>query len=160
MESYYKLQPPVLNEDRVKQAAHTTALSPLNTLRSRQNGRHFAYDTFKCIFLNENVWIPIEISLKFVPRGSINNNRTLFQIMAWRPPGDKPLSEPMMVSSLTHICVTRPQWVKIQSSFAAQGLILLQRSNAVAIQSANNRAVFNESCAPIGWKSCGRAISQ
>ena len=26
----------------------------LNTLRSRQNGRRFADDTFKCIFLNEN----------------------------------------------------------------------------------------------------------
>ena len=43
---------------------------------------------------------------------SINNNPALFQIMAWRRLGDKPLSEPMMVSSLTHICVTRPQWVK------------------------------------------------
>ena len=32
--------------------------------------------------------------------------------MAWRRPGDKPLSEPMMVGVLTHICVTRPQWVK------------------------------------------------
>ena len=32
--------------------------------------------------------------------------------MAWRRPGDKPLSEPMMVSLLTHLCVTRPQWVK------------------------------------------------
>ena len=32
--------------------------------------------------------------------------------MAWRRPGDKPLSEPVMVSLLTHICVTRPQWVK------------------------------------------------
>ena len=31
--------------------------------------------------------------------------------MAWRRPGDKPLSEPMMVKLLTHICVTRPQWV-------------------------------------------------
>ena len=62
-------------------------------------------------FLNENVWIPIEISLKFVPKGSINNNPALFQIMAWRRPGDKPLSEPMMVSSLMHICVTGPQWV-------------------------------------------------
>ena len=30
----------------------------------------------------------------------------------FRRPGDKPLSEPMMVSLLTHICVTRPQWVK------------------------------------------------
>ena len=82
-----------------------------NTLRPRKNGRHFADDMFKCIFLNENVWIPIEISLKFVPEGSIDNNPALFQIMAWRRPGDKPLSEPMMVSSLTHICVTRPQWV-------------------------------------------------
>ena len=36
----------------------------------------------------------------------------MIQIMAWRRPGDKPLSEPMMVSLLTHICVTRPQWVK------------------------------------------------
>ena len=84
----------------------------VNTLRPRQNGRHFADDMFKWIFLNENVWIPIEISLKFVPKGSINNNPALFQIMAWRRPGDKPLSETMMVSSLTHICVTRPQWVK------------------------------------------------
>ena len=32
--------------------------------------------------------------------------------MAWRRSGDKPLSEPMMDSLLTHICVTRPQWVK------------------------------------------------
>ena len=31
--------------------------------------------------------------------------------MAWRRPGDKPLSEPMMVSLLRHICVTQPQWV-------------------------------------------------
>ena len=35
----------------------------------------------------------------------------MVQIMAWRRPGDKPLSEPMMGNSLTHICVTRPQWV-------------------------------------------------
>ena len=44
-----------------------------NTLRLRQNGRHFADDILKCIFLNENVWIPIEISLKFVPKGPIDN---------------------------------------------------------------------------------------
>ena len=75
----------------------------VNTFRPRQNGRHFADDIFKCIFLDENVWIPIEISLKFVPKGSINNNPSLFQIMAWRRPGDKLLSEPMIVSLLTHI---------------------------------------------------------
>ena len=32
--------------------------------------------------------------------------------MAWRRPGDKPLSGPIMVRLPTHICVTRPQWVK------------------------------------------------
>ena len=61
-------------------------------------------------FLNENVWILIKVSLKFVPKVPINNIPGFVQIMAWRRPGDKPLSEPMMVSLLTHICVTRPQW--------------------------------------------------
>ena len=83
----------------------------INTLRPRQNGRHFADDIFKCIFLNENVWIQIEISLKFVPKGPINNNPSLVQIMAWCRSGDKPLSEPMINSLMTHIWVTRPQWV-------------------------------------------------
>ena len=76
-----------------------------------KNGRHFADDIFKRIFLNENIWIPVKISLKFVPKGSIYNIPALVQIMAWRRPGDKSLSEPMMVNLQTHICVTRPQWV-------------------------------------------------
>ena len=84
-----------------------------NTLRPRQNGRHFADDIFKYIFLNENAWISLKISLKFVPKGPVNNIPALVQIMAWRRPGDKPLSEPMMVSLLTHIYVTRPQWANI-----------------------------------------------
>ena len=86
----------------------------VNTLRPGQNGLHFADNIFKCIFLNENVWIPIKISLKFVPKGPINNIPALVQIMAWRRSGHKPLSEPMMVRLPTHIyiCVTRPQWVK------------------------------------------------
>ena len=82
-----------------------------NTLRPRQNGRHFADDTFKRIFLKENVRIFIKISLKFVPKSRIDNIPALFQIMAWHRPGDKPLSEAMIVSLLTHICVARPQWV-------------------------------------------------
>ena len=84
----------------------------LNTLRPGQNGRHFADDIFKCIFLNENVWISIKISPKFVPQGPVNNILALAQVMASRRPGDKPLSGPMKVRLPTHICVTRPQWVK------------------------------------------------
>ena len=86
-------------------------MSLLNTLRPRQNGRHFADYNFKRIFLNENMWIPNTFSLKFVPKGPINNIPALVQIMAYRRPGDKPLSEPVMVRLLTHICLTRPQWV-------------------------------------------------
>ena len=80
-------------------------------LRSRQNGRRFADDIFKYIFLNESVIISAKISLKFVPIVPINYIPALVQIMAWRRPGIKPLSEPVMVRLPTHICVTRPQWV-------------------------------------------------
>ena len=100
----------------------------VNTLRPRQNGRHFADHIFKCIFLNENVRIPIKISLKFVPKGPINNIPSLVQIMAWHRPGDKPLSEPMIVTLLTHICVTRPQWVNTLTAsgpFNHHGLTLI-----------------------------------
>ena len=82
-----------------------------NTLRPRQSERHLANDIFMCIFFNENCCILIKFSLKYVRKGPIDKNPALVQIMAWRRLGDKPLSEPMMVSLPTHICVTRPQWV-------------------------------------------------
>ena len=88
-----------------------------NSLRPRLNRRPFADDIFKCIFLNENEWISPRISLKLVPKVQINNIPALVQIMAWRRSGDKPLSEQMMVSLLTHICVTRPQWVNEHIQF-------------------------------------------
>ena len=90
----------------------------INILRPRQNGRHFPDDILKRIFLNENIWIPIKISQKFVPNASINNIPALVQIMASRRSGDKPLSEPVMVNLPTHICVTRPQWVKARRNVA------------------------------------------
>ena len=85
----------------------------LNTLRPRRNEQHFADDIFKRIFFNENVWISIKISLKFVPKGPINNIPALVQIMAWRRSGDKTLSGPMLGNLSTHICLTRPQWVNV-----------------------------------------------
>ena len=69
-------------------------------------------DTFKRVFLNENIRILMKISLKFVPKVQIKNIQALVQTMTWRRPGDKPLSEPMMTSLSTHICVIRPQWIK------------------------------------------------
>ena len=69
----------------------------------------FTRQHFKCILLNQTLSISINISPRFVAKGPINNIPALVQIMAWRRRGDKPLSEPMMVNLLTHICVTRSQ---------------------------------------------------
>ena len=104
--SYYKCCSMDITSSKIRKA--------FNTLRPRQDGRHFPDDIFKWIFLNKIIWILIEISslvLKFVLKGPINNIPALVQIMAWRRPGYKPLSEPMMISVPTHICITRPQWV-------------------------------------------------
>ena len=48
--------------------------------------------------------------------------------MAWRRPGDKPLSEPMMVVLPTHMCVTRPQWDKggVTTDWCFLSLVLAQ----------------------------------
>ena len=51
----------------------------INTLRLRQNGRHFANDLFKRIFVNEKVRIFVQISLKFILECPINNNQHWFR---------------------------------------------------------------------------------
>ena len=92
-----------LNKDKVRKKNHKCMeLNSVNILRMRQNGRHFQEDIFQHIFVNENEWISIKISLKFVPKCQINTILALVQIMAWCRPGDKPLSQPM----------TLPQWFK------------------------------------------------
>ena len=55
-----------------------------------------ADDIFKCIFSYENDRIPIQISLKLVPKIPIDNKPAQVQVMAWSRRGDKPLSEPML----------------------------------------------------------------
>ena len=88
--------------------SHETSISAL--LTHWQNGRYFPDDIFKCI-----LWMKIyEFRLGFhwsLFLRQINDIPALVLIMAWRPPGDRPLSETMMVRLLTHTCVTRPQWV-------------------------------------------------
>ena len=96
----------------------------VNTLSPRQNGHHLPDDNWKCIIFDENISISINISLKFVPKGQINNISALVQIMPWRRRGDKPLSEPMMIISLTHICGTRPQWVSAYLSIRIRVLVI------------------------------------
>ena len=70
--------------------------------------------TFSCAFSSMKIAVFfIKFSMKYVRKGLIDNNPALVPIMAWRRSGDKPLSEPTMISLTTHICVTRPQWVNI-----------------------------------------------
>ena len=71
-------------------------ITPVNSSPPGQNGRHLADDIFRCIFVNEKFCILIKISLNFVPKGSIDNNPALVEVMAWRRIGDTPLPEPMM----------------------------------------------------------------
>ena len=54
---------------------------------------NLADNIFKCIILNENDGIPIQIPLKFVPRTPIDNTPASDQVMAWCQTGAKPLPE-------------------------------------------------------------------
>ena len=55
-----------------------------------------ADNIFKCLLLNENDKIPIQISLKLVPSSPIDNKSAFGQVMAWRRTGVKSLPEQMM----------------------------------------------------------------
>ena len=106
-----------LQQQTHKYMFHST-WSLINTLRLRQNGRHFQDVFFQMHFLK---WICmnfknfIKTLLKFVPKGPINNIPSLVQIRAWHWPGNKPLSQLMKVDLLMHICITRPQWINFLS---------------------------------------------
>ena len=93
------------------------------TFRQRRNGRHYTDDIFNCIFFNQNVWIPIQISLKFVPNGPINNIPALVQIMAWWWPGDKPLSERWLVYRHIYASLGLNELTSSVNSTLAVGLV-------------------------------------
>ena len=113
----------------------------LTHLPPEQYDLNFADGICKHIFCNKNVTISIKDSLKFGPKGPINNIPALVQIMAWCRPGDKPLSESML-RLRTHICVTRPQWVQ----FIVVFMHLLRFFESV-------------SYLPLNGNPCGRHIS-
>ena len=77
----------------------------VNSFLPRQNARNFRDDIFKCIFTNKKFLYLIQISQKCDPQGQINNKTV--GTMVWHRTGDKPLPEPMQLSSLTHTCVNR-----------------------------------------------------
>ena len=114
----------------------------INTLRPRQNGCRFADDTFKCIFLNENVRISIKISLKFVPKGPINNNPALVLIMAW------------CRSDASHYL--NQWWLDYQRIYASLGLNELKHHDDWTDEAhltcpANERYCYIVTMSLIGW---------
>ena len=76
----------------------------LNTLLGKDKmAATLADNIFKCNFVNENVLIPIKISLQFISKGLINNIPSLVQIMAWCRPGD--ISHYLNQWWLDHWCI-------------------------------------------------------
>ena len=70
---------------------------------------------FQTTFQREFPWMKsyefrLEFHWSLFLGGPINNIPALVQIMTWCRSGHKPLSEPMMVRLLMHICITWPQW--------------------------------------------------
>ena len=106
-------------------------LQEFNTLRLTQNDCHFQDNIFKCIFLNKM----IDILLKFVTKGPINNILALAQIMAWHWPDDKLLSEPMMPvywRIYTSLGLNKLRWI-------SEGYLIMQHPSGVtvSVQSAS-----------------------
>ena len=78
-------------------ASPLTSGASLTHLLLEKMAAILADDNFKCIFLNGNDRIPIQISLRFVPCSPIDNKPALVHVMAWRRRVDKPLPEPMLI---------------------------------------------------------------
>ena len=82
-----------------------------NTLKPRKKWTPFRRPHFQAHWHEWKCMNLDKISWKFALRGPINDIQASVHIMAWRRPGDKLLSEPMMISLPTQICVTWPQWI-------------------------------------------------
>ena len=70
----------------------TTLLYDINTTRPIQNGPHFADDIFKSIFFDEYLCICIQISLKLISKGQMNNMTAWVYIMTEYRTGEQPTS--------------------------------------------------------------------
>ena len=87
---------PNIGDNQIYITVARSKFTSLNSSPPGQDGHHFADDIFWCIFLNENVRSWIEIWLKFVLNGSIEDKPALVQVMACGRTGDKLLPEPMV----------------------------------------------------------------
>ena len=118
-----------------------------NSLRPRQNGLRSPDDIFKYIFFNENVYISIMISLKYVPKSLVGNMPALVQIMAWRRAGDKPLSEPIKIFTTTYRCWQPFGIVVISKPFSHCNNVLCSSTHQSAgLFRPNKISFYSSSC--------------
>ena len=115
------LQAPKGGQSACRQGCSRRLDGSFNWSPPGQNGRHFADDMFKRIFLNENIWISNKISLKYVPWGLIDNMAALVQIMAWRRPGHTPLFEPMLTQFTDAYMRHWGRWTYVGNSHRSSG---------------------------------------
>ena len=95
---------------KIAQAAWTNLSCIVHTWLTHQ-GRNIIAAISQTTFSNAFSWMKMhEFCLRFHWNLFLrfNNIPVLIQIMASCWPGDKPLSEPVLVRLSTHICVTRP----------------------------------------------------
>ena len=72
--------------------------------------------------MKENIFISIQFSLKFIPKGSVDNEAALAQGMASCRTGDKPSLNQGSPSSPPYICGTRGRCVDFGDLFYLQGI--------------------------------------
>ena len=91
------------------------------SLPGRLSGK-IAHDIFRCLFFNENVGISIEISMKIVHKGPIDNKPALVQVMVWRRTDDKTLPERMLTQFTDAYMRHYGRWVNSRPYFKADFL--------------------------------------
>ena len=117
-----------------------SSLQSIKTLRL--NGHHFLDALFKCTFLYENCCILMKISLKFVSHGPIIIMLTLVWIMVWHRPGDKPLSEPMVVSLYASLSLIRLTIVWVYDKFHLIICIAVPKQSYTPIAATSRMFIF------------------
>ena len=101
---------------------------------------------------NESVKISTNISRDFDPKGPVDYNEALVQIMAWRRSGDESLSKPMMVrwvwrfqnsNTMFRKACIRSVWASVVPLFAKENYVM--RWNW-SIQASPKNTSFREIC--------------
>ena len=97
---------------------HWSYVWTLNSLRPRQNGRHYADDNFKCIFLNENYEFWIRFHRIMFPRVQLAINKHWFRQWLGVEQGTSHCLNQWWNVIPMHICITWLQWVNILNIFS------------------------------------------